>query len=239
MKHVTLSSIARRGRRPRRGVFALAFTVVVLAVAPVAGCGSDAASDTAGGQSENTTVATSAQSASSTSTVTTADTGTDTTSPEGGAPTTVTYAPPYTGTTVQGVPLPPFESNALARELKRTSTALTDLATVLSEEGASDDDPRAGTAYALRARAQAITARRAIVDNQLPLADEAVAQLGRLLPQGARSAQGEAAAALARAQEHMAQMAFPSTDALRAASALDHVIRDLAPLVPEGTTPTS
>ncbi|MHB8868123.1 MAG: hypothetical protein ACYC6T_15545 [Thermoleophilia bacterium] len=239
MKHVTLSSIARRGRRPRRGVFVLAIAGVVLAIAPLAGCGSDAASDTAGGQSENTTVATSAQSASSTYTVTTADAGTDTTSPEGGAPTTVTYAPPYTGTTVQGVPLPPFESNALARELKRTSMALTDLATVLSEEGASDDDPRAGTVYALRARAQAITARRAIVDGQLPLADEAVRQLGRLLAEAARTAAGDTATALAQTQEHMALMAFPSQAALQAASALDHVIRDLAPLVPEGTTPTS
>ncbi len=239
MRHVTLSSTARRERRPRRGVIILAVTGILLALTPTGGCTSEGTTVTTDREATTATAITGAPPTSSAPTATTADASTGATSSEGGAPTTVTYASPYTGTTLQGAPLPPFESNALARELKRTSTALTDLATVLSEEGASDDDPRSGTVYALRARAQALTARRAIVDNQLPLADEAVAQLGRLLSQGVRTAQGETAAALARAQEHMSQMAFPSTDALRAASALDYVIRDLAPLVPEGTTPTS
>ncbi|MHB1343249.1 MAG: hypothetical protein ACYCX3_02695 [Thermoleophilia bacterium] len=223
--------------RSRQTALTLAAATLVLALALTAGCGDDATPGATEGPVGSTTGTTTVSPTSSTTAG--ADTGTIPTTPSGETMTTITYAPPYTGTTQAGVPLPPLESNALARELKRTSQAGAKLAGDMQTEGAAAGDPRSGTVYALRARAQAITARRAIVDGQLPLADEAVRQVGRLLAEAARTAAGDTATALAQTQEHMALMAFPSQATLQAASALDHVIRDLAPLVPEGTTPTS
>jgi hypothetical protein len=216
----------------------LAAATVVLALSLTTGCGEDATPGATQGQAGSTTGTTSVSPTSSTTTAD-ADTSPIPTSPSGETMTTVTYAPPYTGTTQAGVPLPPLESNALARELKRTSQAGAKLAGDMQAEGAASDDPRSGTVFALRARAQAITARRAIVDGQLPLADEAVRQLGRLLAEAARTAAGDTATALAQAQGHMALMAFPSQATLQAASVLDQVIRDLGPLVPEESPPTS
>lgn len=225
-------------RRSRQTALTLAAATLVLALALTAGCGDDATPGATQGPVGSTTGTTTVSPASSTTTAG-ADTGTIPTSPSGETMTTVTYAPPYTGTTQAGVPLPPLESNALARELKRTSQAGAKLAGDMQAEGAAADDPRSGTVFALRARAQAITARRAIVDGQLPLADEAVKQLGRLLAEAARTAEGDTATALAQAQEHMVLMAFPSQATLQAASALDYVIRDLGPLVPGESAPAS
>ncbi|MHB0979951.1 MAG: hypothetical protein ACYC5Q_07785 [Thermoleophilia bacterium] len=220
MKCADTLPIVRRGHRPRRIVLFLAAAAIALGLTPSAGCANGASPDTTQGQVGTTT-------------------GTIPTSPSGEPMTTVTYSPPYTGTTKPGVPLSPFESNALALELKRTSAAIGKVAGALEAEGAPAGDPRSGTVFALRARAQAITARRAIVDGQLPLADEAVKQLGRLLAEAARTAEGDTATALTKAQEHMALMAFPSQATLQAASVLDQVIRDLGPLVPDESPPAS
>lgn len=238
MKYADMPPATRRQRRSRQSALTLAAAAVVLALTLTTGCGDGASPGATQGQAGATTGATTVSPTSSTTTADAA-TGAVPTSPPGETMTTVTYAPPYTGTTQAGVPLPPLESNALARELKRTSQAGAKLAGDMQAEDAAAGDPRSGTVFALRARAQGLTARRAIVDGQLPLADEAVKQLGRLLAEAARTAEGDTATALAHAQEHMALMAFPSQATLQAASVLDQVIRDLGPLVPEESAPAS
>jgi len=128
-----------------------------------------------------------------------------------------------------------LESNALAKELKRTSLAAAQLAAKMEEAGTPQDDPAVAVIYALRARAQALTARRAIVDSAMPLADLASGQIGRMLARAAAIAEGDTASAIAEAQGHLKEFVPPSTRPVEAASALDYVIRDLAPLVPAGS----
>lgn len=202
------------------------------------GCGGDTPGTTAAATDSTTSTIASTTSAAPTSASTTSATTTTSTAPSAGDPsvTTVTYSPPYTGTTLQGVPLPPLESNALAKELKRTSLAAAQLAVKLEEAHTPQDDPQVATIYALRARAQALTARRAIVDGAMPLADLASAQIGQMLARAAAIAQGEVVAPIAQAQEHLKALRLPSTHVDEAASALDYVIRDLAPLVPADST---
>lgn len=218
------------------GVALLALLVALATFAT--GCGGDAPGTTVTATDSATSGIATTTLAAPTSTTTTSSNTTTSTVPSAGDPsvTTVTYSPPYTGTTLQGVPLPPLESNALAKELKRTSLAAAQLAAKLEEAHTPQDDPQVATIYALRARAQALTARRAIVDGAMPLADLASSQIGKMLARATAVAQGETAASVAQAQEHMKALKLPSANAVEAASTLDYVIRDLAPLVPADST---
>lgn len=227
-------SVLFAGQRFVGGVAALALVLTLGASA--AGCAADdpatdATITTAGSTTSDLTTP------GSTSTTLAAPTSTATagsTLPPAGDPsaTTVTYSPPYTGTTQPGIPLPPFESNALAKELKRTSLAAAQLGAKMEADHTPQDDPSVAVIFALRARAQALTARRAIVDRAMPLADLASAQIAPMLARAAAVAEGDAAAAIAQAQSRLEALTVPSAQPAEAASALDYVIRDLAPLVP-------
>lgn len=148
-----------------------------------------------------------------------------------------------TGSSTTSTALPPAyatpESNAYTRDLKRTALAAAKLADELSRAGVAPDDPRAATVYALRARAQAITARKALLEKQPQVADEAAREMRSLLARAGTTAQDATAEALARVDARMRSLGVPSSHPEQAAAVLDGIIADLAPLLPAESTSTT
>jgi len=154
--------------------------------------------------------------------------GTTTTS--GVAPSTTTAAAEPTTTILPPAFATP-ESNALTRELKRTAQLAAVLAQHLQDQGVAGDDPRIALVWALRARGQAVTARKAILEKQPELADNAAKELRTLLARAGTLADGSLAAEIAKAVALMATMGRPSGDPTTAAVALDGIIKQLEPLI--------
>jgi hypothetical protein len=153
----------------------------------------------------------------------------------GGTTTTSAVAP---GTTIAAEPtttIPPAyatpESNALARELKRTVQLAAVLGQRLQDQGAAADDPRIAMVWALRARGQAVTARKAILEKQPELADNAVKGLRTQLARAGAMADGPLAEMIAKALALMATMGQPSSDPTTAVVALDGITKQLEPLI--------
>lgn len=153
----------------------------------------------------------------------------------GGTTTTSAVAP---GTTIAAGPtttLPPAyatpESNALARELKRTAQLAAILGQRLQNQGAAADDPRIAMVWALRARGQAITARKAILEKQPQLADDAAKGLATQLARAGTMADGSLAGEIAQALALVATMGKPSSDPTATADTLDSIIKQLEPIV--------
>ncbi|MCL5942348.1 MAG: hypothetical protein M1325_02305 [Actinobacteria bacterium] len=161
-------------------------------------------------------------------------------SPDG---TQTTETSVSTGSSTTSTALPPAyatpESNAYTRDLKRTALAAAKLADELSQAGVAPDDPRAATVYALRARAQAITARKALLEKQPQVADEAAREMRSLLARAGATAKDATAEALARVDARMDALGVPSSHPEQAAAVLDDIIADLAPLLPAETTSTT
>ncbi len=131
------------------------------------------------------------------------------------------------------------ESNAYARELKRTSYAVAQLGDELSQAGAPPNDPRVATIYALRARGQAITAAKAVLEKQFELADGAARELRSHLSRAQAIAEGPTAESVTQAMADLEGMSVPSVDPQAAGKVLDVIIADLQPLMPPEATSTT
>jgi hypothetical protein len=161
--------------------------------------------------------------------------------------TTSSMAPSTTIAVETTTTLPPSvgspESNALARDLKRTSQLSTTLAQVLQDRGVANDDPRVALVWALRARGQAVTARKAILEKQLELADRATKELRIQLARASAMADPPLAAKLAKATALLATLGRPSSDPAAASGTLESMMTQLEPLIAQGQalvgTPTS
>lgn len=152
--------------------------------------------------------------------------------------TTAGSTAPSTGPVINPSP----QSNAYTRELKRTALAVARLSDELEAANPPADDPRVGDLYALRARAQAVTASKALLDGQTALADEAAKNMRQLLNRSAAIAQGETQAAVQQALVHLESLGTPSgMDRQAAGSILDEVTADLGLLVEDEseTAPTT
>jgi len=154
---------------------------------------------------------------------------------DSGTTTTSAVAP---GTTLAAEPtttLPPAfatpESNALARELKRTAQLAAVLGQQLQDQGVPQDDPRVGLVWALRARGQAVTARKAILEEQLELADNATKELRVQLNRAGAVADAPVADDITKAIAVLTTMQKPSSDPAAAATTLDGLIKQLEPLI--------
>jgi len=123
--------------------------------------------------------------------------------------------------------------------LKQTYDATNELSRTLESRGASVTDPDAAAIYALRARAQAITARRAMVDGNYELANESTQQLRKLLTQAQTIGQPPVLEIIETALATSTDIAEPSTHSQEAAAVLDAVINDLAPLLDEAAAAAS
>jgi hypothetical protein len=152
--------------------------------------------------------------------------------------TTSAMAPSTTLAAEPTTTLPPAvgtpESNALARDLKRTSQLATTLGQLLQDQGVENDDPRVALVWALRARGQAVTARKAILEEQLELADNATKELRIQLARAAAMADPPLADELAKATALMATLGRPSSDPAAATGALESMITQLEPLMAQG-----
>jgi hypothetical protein len=141
--------------------------------------------------------------------------------------TTIAAGPTTTLPTAYNTP----ESNALARELKRTVQLAAKLGQRLQDQGAAADDPRIAMVWALRARGQAVTARKASLEKQPELADNAAKELRIQLARAAAIADGTLAAEIAKAVALAGTVGRPSSDPTKAAVALDGIIKQLEPLI--------
>jgi hypothetical protein len=153
----------------------------------------------------------------------------------GGSTTTSAVAPSTTIAAEPTTTLPPAyttpESNALVRELKRTVQLAAILGQRLQDQGVAADDPRIAVVWALRARGQAVTARKAILEKQPELADDAVKELRIQLARASARADAPLAAEIAKALALVATMVKPSSDPATATVALDGIIKQLEPLI--------
>ena len=156
--------------------------------------------------------------------------------------TTASTGASQTGATPRTMPLPTttttptLASNPESRHymtmLKETYDASNIISSQLQQKGLSSSDPATAQVFGLRARAQAITARKAMVDNNPSLADAAVIQMRKLLSQGQAVGQGDVLAPIVAALATIEGLPQPSADSAGAAESLDAVIEDLSPLMP-------
>lgn len=153
----------------------------------------------------------------------------------GGTTTTGAVAPSTTIAAGPTTTLPTAyatkESNALARELKRTVQLAAILGQQLQDQGAAANDPRVAMVWALRARGQAVTARKALLEKQPELADNAVKELRIQLVRAGALADSSLAGEIAQALALMATMGQPSSDPTAAAVPLDGIMKQLEPVV--------
>jgi hypothetical protein len=123
------------------------------------------------------------------------------------------------------------ESAALSDELKRTAQATAVLTGQLQQDQAPADDPRVPLVYGLRARAQAITARKALLEGQPDVADAAATQLGVLLRRADGASDEQVALAVAAAAAGFESLGIPSQGERESVNAvLDRMMGDLEPL---------
>ncbi len=159
---------------------------------------------------------------------------------EGTTPTSVTGSPsssktlPLPTTTTPPTVVTNPESQKYMAMLKETYDAANEVSRAMEQRGASSTDPDAAKVYALRARAQAITARKAMVDNEPGLADAATVQMRKLLTQAQGRAQSPVLEMVQTALASSDGIPAPSQSAEQAAAMLEVVIQDLSALIPAG-----
>lgn len=158
--------------------------------------------------------------------------GGDTTSvPTVGAPSHTLTLPLPTTTTVP-TPATNPESRRYMTMLKETYDAANAVSRAMEERGASSTDPDAARLLGLRARAQAITARKAMVDRDANLADAATLQMRKLLMQAQIPAQSPVLEIVQKALASSEDIPAPSDSPEEAMAILETVIDDLSALVP-------
>jgi hypothetical protein len=119
------------------------------------------------------------------------------------------------------------------RKLAETAQVQNQLAAYLTEQGASQDDPRLAIIYGLRARVQAITGRQALEEGDLDLADSAMRDVYPTLNLGRNAAEGSVSQTLEDAHTIIATLGVPSDKPEEAATLLDQFIAGLSPLLDE------
>jgi len=144
---------------------------------------------------------------------------------------------PTTGQSATTTTLPEMLSD-YDRELAKTATIQHELAVYLTDQQASEDDPRMGIIYGLRARTQAITCRKALSLDDLASADAAMKEVYVTLNVSKDIPTGTTAQALADARDIAATVGAPSDNPDQAAVLLDQFIALLAPLLDEATAIT-
>jgi len=131
------------------------------------------------------------------------------------------------------------------RKLKEVAVVQNQLAGILLEENAPDDDPRMGIVHGLRACTQAIACREALDQQNLALADTAMQELRYSLNLARDVATGTVAQKVAGARAIIEPLGKPSAAPEEATRLLDAFLTALTPLVddakallPETTTTT-
>ncbi len=119
------------------------------------------------------------------------------------------------------------------RQLAETAQVQNQLAAYLTEQGASQDDPRLAIIYGLRARVQAITGRQALEKGDLELADTAMRDVYPTLNLARNAAEGSVSQTLEDAYTIIATLGIPSDKPEEAATLLDQFIAGLSPLLDE------
>jgi hypothetical protein len=121
------------------------------------------------------------------------------------------------------------------KELAKTARLQNQVAALLQEQGAAENDPRKAVMLGLRARTQALTCRKALDGKDLNLADSAIKDVRYMLNLAGNVATGSVATILTDARETISTVGLPSDDPDHAAAALDLFIAALAPLLDEAT----
>ncbi len=119
------------------------------------------------------------------------------------------------------------------RELAETAQAQNRLAVYLTEQDATQDDPRLAVIFGLRARTQAITGRQALDQGNLDLADMAMKDVYPTLNMGRNLAEGSVSQILEDAYAGIETLGIPSEKPGEAAGSLDRFIASLRPLLDE------
>lgn len=117
------------------------------------------------------------------------------------------------------------------REIARTAEVQRDLGALLTERGGKKDDPLLGLYYGLQARIHALSARKALAENNMELADTAMLEVYYSMNLGRNVATSDIAQTLARARTIIDAVGAPSEAPERAAKLLEEFIAALAPLL--------
>ena len=147
-----------------------------------------------------------------------------TVSTQGGDTTTASQSGPTT--TAAGLGQDPVYDHRLAT----TALAENRLAVYLQNQNVSQNDPRIGLLYGLRAQEDAITARKALSQKAYSIADSAMQEVYATTSLGMTVATGTVLATLDSAYKTIENLGHPSTSPDTAASLLDKFISQLDPL---------
>lgn len=140
-----------------------------------------------------------------------------------------------TASTAVTVPLTTPESARYQQALRETYEASNAILKGMEARNAPSDDPDAAKVFALRARAQAIIACKALIERQNDLADAAVAEMRKLLNRAAAIPGATVVELVEEARKASMEISEASTQPEQARKSLDRIIDILAPLV----SPTS
>ena len=121
------------------------------------------------------------------------------------------------------------------RELARTAKIQRDVAAFIAERGNKKDDPLLGLYYGLQARTRALTARKALAESNLDLADIAMLDVYRSLNLARNVATGETADTVAKARTIVETLGAPSDKPQQAAASLEEFIAALSPLLDQAS----
>jgi hypothetical protein len=116
-------------------------------------------------------------------------------------------------------------------EIEKTMVALATVNVPLAEADVPLDDPRMAAVYGLRARAQALMAARALLQNDLTVAESAVQQAHVLLARAAATAKGNEKHVVDAAKKLLDSAPKPSKDVGASADMLNEVVDGLAVLM--------
>ena len=148
-----------------------------------------------------------------------------TVSTQGGDTTTVSQGGPTT--TAAGLGQDPVYDHRLAT----TALAENRLAVYLQNQNVTQNDPRIGLLYGLRAQEQAITARKALALKVSDIADSAMKDVYSTVSLGRGLATGTVLSTLDAAYKTIENLGQPSTAPDSAATLLDTFISQLDPLI--------
>ena len=148
-----------------------------------------------------------------------------TVSTQGGDTTTVSQSGPTT--TAAGLGQDPVYDHRLAT----TALAENRLAIYLQNQNVTQNDPRIGLLYGLRAQEDALTARKALSQKSYSIADSAMQEVYATTSLGRNVATGTVLATLDSAYKTIENLGHPSASPDSAATLLDTFISQLDPLI--------
>jgi hypothetical protein len=122
------------------------------------------------------------------------------------------------------------------KELANTATVVNALSTFLGDQNVTDDDPRLGLLYGLRARVQALSCRKALETGDNSSADSAMREIYSTLNLGKSVATDNVAQTLAEASATVKTLGIPSEAPDQAKQLLDTFVDQLEPLIEQAQT---